>query len=187
MNYIKFNNSKPSSMKLLRNLSFILIILTISSLTFQIYQHNTINAMEKRNQLLKSELNQFALANPSIEDLQKFLSKDNTDQKGGVNWDCKDSANMLRLNARKSGYNMCIVLLDASFVIKSDSIYKEYWAPSSSLVTFNGVILDNGTFVYIDPQNDQIMKLERYSLELKLLEKNSDALVATIINEVHIW
>jgi len=32
--------------------------------------------MEKRNQLLKSELNQFALANPSIEDLQKFLSKD---------------------------------------------------------------------------------------------------------------
>jgi hypothetical protein len=143
--------------------------------------------MKERNQFFKTELNKFTLENPSIEDLHKFLSNDITNQKDGANGDCKDSANMLRLNARKSGFNMCVVLLDVNYVIKSASRDKEYWAPSTGLVTINGAILDNETFVYIDPQDDQIIRFDRYSLEWKLLEKNNDALVAAVINEVHIW
>jgi hypothetical protein len=143
--------------------------------------------MKERNQFLTTELNKFTLENPSIEDLHEFLSNDNTNQKEGKNWDCKDSAIMLRSNARKSGFNMCVVLLDVNYVIKSDSRDKEYWAPSSGLVTINGVILDNGTFVYVDPQDDQIIRFEKYSLEWKLLRKNNDALVADIINEAYTW
>jgi hypothetical protein len=143
--------------------------------------------MKDRNQFLKTELSKFTLENPSIEDLHKFLSNDNTNQKDGENWDYKEFANMLRLNARKSGFNMCVVLLEVNYVIKSASRDKEYWAPSTGLVTINGAILDDGTFVYIDPQDDQIISFDRYTLELKLLEKNNDALVATIINEARIW
>lgn len=187
MKGIKFYNANSPSMKLLRNLSFILIILTISSLMLHIHQYSTINAMKDRNQFLKNELNKFTLKNPSIEDLHKFLSNDNTNQKDRSNWDCKDFAIMLRLNARKNGFNMCVVLLEVNYVIKSVSRDKEYWAPSTGLETINGAILDNGTFVYIDPQDDQIIRFDRYSLELKLLEKNNDALVAAIINETHIW
>lgn len=187
MNDIEFYNANSSSMKLLRNISLILIILTIISLILHIHQYSTINAMKERNQFLKTELNKFALENPGIEDLHEFLLNDNTNQKEGKNWDCKDSAIMLRLNARKNGFNMCVVLLDVNYVIKSDSRDKEYWAPSSGLVTINGVILDNGTFVYVDPQDDQIIRFDKYSLEWKLLRKNKDALVADIINEVHTW
>ncbi len=103
-------------------------------------------------------LNSHVLARPTIEELKEFLETDKINERVYFfpTYVCIQFARDLRLGAQNSGWNMSYVTANFVAIYSPDFIMSN----NSILVllghAFNAIILNNGTLVYIEPQNDRI-------------------------------
>ncbi|MEM3589408.1 MAG: hypothetical protein QXN33_00225 [Candidatus Bathyarchaeia archaeon] len=104
-----------------------------------------ISEMEDRLSELRARLALFTLQNPTWDELRAFLKGDDTDERGTL---CPISAWRLRLRAREKGWNMSYVLVNFWFLNDSKPVFVGH--------ALNGIWLANGTWVWIEPSNDDV-------------------------------
>ena len=137
-----------------------------------------IEGLKNQVEGLNEELYRYKLNRPTMDELRRFLMVDELDSREWVKdvYDCEHFSRDLRVRAREAGWNFSIVSI-------SYRVYGEEYGHAC-----NGVILEDGRFVYVEPQTDQIY----YSTEdivKDLLEANGWFYVPSvkIIGEVVYW
>jgi predicted RNase H-like nuclease (RuvC/YqgF family) len=127
---------------------------------------------------LKEELSNYKLNRPTMSELRAFLAADDLDIREWVRniYDCDQFSRDLRIRAREAGWNFSIVSIEFS------DPRGEYGHAC------NGVILENGEFVYVEPQTDQIY-YDVESLIKDLYEANGwyYGYSVKIVSEVVFW
>ncbi|MFX0205168.1 MAG: hypothetical protein ACFFDT_04220 [Candidatus Hodarchaeota archaeon] len=160
------DRSEDLKFRFWRILSLLLVTLIIASLMFHAYQFRNIQSLTDENRLLNTELENYSLKRPSIAELREFLTEDSTDKRyPSERYDCKNFATDLRFNARNQGYNMCIVMIDINYHFTGPNGTWTYYGGH----TINGVILDDKTFVYVEPQMDYIIEKDLEKLKSHIL------------------
>jgi hypothetical protein len=113
-----------------------------------------VEALEVKARSLESQLATYKLRRPDLAELQSFLSADQTDknQYQRLRYVCINFAADLKRNAARVGYNI-------SFV----TVNYEYEGGSAGHA-LNGAYLADGSWVWIEPQNDGIYRgtIEEY-------------------------
>jgi len=105
-----------------------------------------VNVLEAKVTSLESELTTYKLRRPNLSELQIFLKTDQTDKNQYKRWSyvCINFASDLKRNAARAGYNITYV-----------SVNYEYEEGSTGHA-LNGAYLTDGSWVWIEPQNDKI-------------------------------
>lgn len=105
-----------------------------------------VKALEAKVRSLESELTTHKLRRPSLSELQLFLSMEQTDKNQYKKWSyvCINFAADLKRNAARAGYNTSFVAVNYE--------YEE----GSAGHALNGAYLTDGSWVWIEPQNDKI-------------------------------
>ena len=121
----------------------------------------------------KAELDRYQLKRPTLSELKDFLAEDDTDEHryDEEYYVCIHYARDLKLRAAQRGYNLCFIVVN----------YSVGWRRGYGHA-LNGAYLSDGSFIYIEPQNDKIY--EDLIDDLKEVEKASRIV---IINYSIIW
>jgi len=102
-------------------------------------------ALEVKVQSLEAELSVHKLGRPSLSELQLFLKTDQTDKHEykRLSYVCINFAADLKRNGARAGYNISFVSVN-------------YESDGSWGHALNGAYLSDGSWVWIEPQNDKI-------------------------------
>ncbi len=166
------------------------VVLIVTLVAYMVFSGYVIQGIVSQRNSLSSELERYRLNNPTIDELKDFLMKDQTSKKiSSVGYDCTYFARDLRNNARFSGINMCIVVLDVTASVRDEYGPFDFYGGQM----MNGVTLSDGTFVWIEPQDDSIIydreTLEHHVFEVFAKQAPSDVTIdrVTLTDEVQIW
>jgi predicted RNase H-like nuclease (RuvC/YqgF family) len=121
----------------------------------------------------KAELDRYQLRRPTMDELRAFLAEDDTNEHryDEEDYPCTYYARDLRLRAAQHGYNLCFIVVN----------YRMMWRGEYGHA-LNGAYLSDGTFIYIEPQNDKI-----YRELMEDLKEMADTPYIEIINYSIIW
>jgi type II secretory pathway pseudopilin PulG len=116
--------------------------------------NGTLEALQQKltavNGTLNGTLAKYVLRYPTLAELKGLLANDTTSRHPRVKgtYDCMDFARDLKAHAAAAGWNMSFVV--ANFMLTWNGETEGFGH------AFNGVLLANGTMVYVEPQNDAI-------------------------------
>ena len=145
-----------------------------------------INELQNQINILNNKISEMVLVRPTLQELQDFLTKDETSETQYVEnqYGCLQFARDLKISAAQSGWNFSFVAVnfDIRIAIVSDDIVNGYRAePKYNIFSmghaFNMVVLSNYGIVLVEPQNDKI-----YSTMSELIED----LIQRNIASVHV-
>jgi len=133
-----------------------------------------ISKLERDIDYYKEQLKIFRVRRPSLGELQSFLREDETNTiKYQPNFfTCGDFAILLKTNARRSGLNISVIFV------------WYYCEGSIHAHALDGAYLDDGTFVYIEPQTDGIYSA---NLEDALVQIFHYSCQVSITEEFDVW
>lgn len=150
------------------------------ALAFRVFSlDQATNKLSEEKAQLESELRKYRLSRPSMEELQRFLAEDPTDRRpyDPRSYVCINYAKDLREAARLRGYNISMVIINVEG-------YSQYHGAVSFGHALNGVILADGSHVYIEPSKDMIVS----SLEEILRAMDPEwRLGLRIVTMVEVW
>ena len=112
---------------------------------------NKLILANRKAEMLENELSHYKLNPPTLSELKTFLAEDTIDQNKWIEgvYICMNYAEDLKEHARSYGYNISYVLINFDYTYNSYS--------DSAGHTLNGAYLSDGTWVWIEPQTDEII------------------------------
>jgi len=130
------------------------LIFLSTSLIFNFHKYQITRILKNENYSIEKELENKYLKNPNIKELGEFLRRDYIYGEYRTGKEKEKIPNQLRKSAIAENYNMCIVLIDTEVIFQIND-YKSQ--PHLITTILNGIMLNNGTFVYIEPYTNLII------------------------------
>jgi Tfp pilus assembly protein PilX len=112
---------------------------------------NKVILANRKAEMFENELSHYKLNRPTLSELKTFLAEDTTNQNKWVEgiYICMNFAADLKEHARNKGYNISYIIINFDYTYNSYSY--------SAGHTMNGAYLADGTWVWIEPQTDEII------------------------------